>query len=125
MTKSLCLCGCVLLAAAGLAAQEATNSVPSGPARAASSELGPEAQPIQQALQSYVGAFNKRDANAVAALWMPQGVYVDRSTGERIEGREALEKDFAATFKEKPTAQLTGTVQHVRLITPDVAAADG
>jgi len=127
VTKSLCLCGCILLAAVGLAAQEAPTPkpAPSGAAAATSTQLGPEAKPIQQALESYVDAFNKHDAKAVAALWMPKGVYVDRTTGERIEGREALEKDFAATFKEKPAARLSGMLQSVRFIRPDVAAGEG
>jgi uncharacterized protein (TIGR02246 family) len=121
--KSLCLCGCLLLAAAGLPAQETTK--PTSTTAATSNGLAPEAEPIRQALQSYIAAFNKHDAKAVAALWTLNGVYVDRSTGERIEGRDALEKDFAATFKEKPTARLEGTVQSVRFIRPGVASADG
>jgi uncharacterized protein (TIGR02246 family) len=126
VTKILCLCGCILLAA-GLAAQETdpTRPAPAGPAQAPTVKIDPQAEPIQQALRSYVDAFNQHDAKAIAALWMPNGVYVDRSTGERIEGQDALEKDFAATFKEKPAARLAGTLQNVRFIRPDVASAEG
>ncbi len=129
MTKSLCLCGCIVLAAVGLVAQEVQTTKPSpadtSPTGAAATDLGPEAAPIWQALRGYLEAFNKHDAKAVAALWMPQGVYVDRSTGERVEGRAALEKDFAATFKEKPHSQLSGTLKSVRFIRPDVVSAEG
>jgi uncharacterized protein (TIGR02246 family) len=127
VTKTLCLCGCILLAAVGLSAQEVspTKPAPAGAAQATSAKIDPQAEPIQQALRSYVDAFNQHDAKAVAALWMPNGVYVDRSTGERIEGRDALEKDFAATFQEKPTARLAGTLQNVRFIRPDVVSAEG
>ncbi len=129
MTKSLCLCGCILLAAVGLVAQEVQTTKPSpaetSPPDTKPTDLGPEAAPIWQALRGYLEAFNKHDAEAVAALWMPQGVYVDRSTGERIAGRAALEKDFAATFKEKPHAQLSGTLKSVRFIRPDVVSAEG
>jgi uncharacterized protein (TIGR02246 family) len=127
VTKFLCLCGCLLLAATSLPAQDATTTrpAPTGAPAAKSSELGAETEPIRQALQAYVGAFNKHDAKAIAALWMPRGVYTDRSTGERVEGRDALEKDFAATFKEKPSVQLTATLERVRFIRPDVASAEG
>ncbi len=137
MTKSLCLCGCIVLAAVGLVAQEVQTTKPSpaettptdasrsGATTATSTDLGPEAAPIWQALRGYLEAFNKHDAEAVAALWMPEGVYVDRSTGERVAGRAALEKDFAATFKEKPHAQLSGTLKSVRFIRPDVVSAEG
>jgi uncharacterized protein (TIGR02246 family) len=128
----LCLGSVIVLAAVGLVAQEvqttkptATDTSATGTAPAAATDLGPEAAPIRQALQGYLDAFNKHDAQAVAALWMPKGVYVDRSTGERVEGQEALEKDFAATFKEKPHAELSGTLKSVRFIRPDVVSAEG
>ncbi len=136
--KSLCLSGSIVLAAVGLVAQEAQTTTPSstdakpngdtkpnGETQTATADLGPEAQPIWQALRGYLEAFNKHDAQAVAATWMPKGVYVDRSTGERVEGRDALEKDFAKTFKEKPHAQLSGTLKSVRFIRPDVVSAEG
>jgi uncharacterized protein (TIGR02246 family) len=127
VTKSVCFYGFVLLGAASAVAQQGTTKTQptTGASHATSREIAREAEPIQQALQSYINAFNKHDAKALAALWMTQGVYVDRSTGERIEGRDALEQDFAATFREKPTAHLDGNVQSVRFIRPDVASADG
>jgi uncharacterized protein (TIGR02246 family) len=127
VTKSFCFCGFVLLGAASVIAQEATtNRLPAtGASPATVKDSTQEAEPIRQALRSYIDAFNKHDAKAVAALWMTKGVYVDRSTGERIEGRDALGRDFAATFKEQPTARLDGNVQSVRFIRPDVASADG
>jgi uncharacterized protein (TIGR02246 family) len=127
MSKSLYLSCSILVATAVLFAQEAktTNSTPARAAKATPTEIGPEAEPIRQVLRSYIEAFNKHDAKALAALWMPKGIYVDRSTGERIAGREALESDFAATFKEKPSARLSGTLQSVRFIRPDVVSAEG
>jgi uncharacterized protein (TIGR02246 family) len=127
MTKSIYLCACILLATIVLVGQEtrSTNPSPAGSRNASPAQLGPDAEPIRQVLQSYIEAFNKHDAKDLAALWMPNGIYVDRSTGERVEGREALESDFASTFKEKPSARLTGTLQSVRYIRPDVVSAEG
>jgi len=127
MSKSFCLSCLLLLVTAVLFAQEAktTRSTPASSVKATPTQIGPEAEPIRQMLRSYVEAFNKHNAKAVAALWMPKGIYLDRSTGERVEGREALEKDFATTFKEKPSAQLSGNLQSVRFIRPDVVSAEG
>jgi uncharacterized protein (TIGR02246 family) len=127
MSKPLCLSCWFLLTTAVLFAQEAktTRSTPANAAKATATEIGPEAEPIRELLRSYIEAFNKHDAKAVAALWMPKGIYVDRSTGERVEGREALEKDFATTFKEKPSARLSGSLQSVRFIRPEVVSAEG
>jgi uncharacterized protein (TIGR02246 family) len=127
MRKSFCLSCLVLIATAALFAQDAktTKPSPSNAPTAKSTELGPEAIPIQEAFQAYVDAFNKHDAKALADLWMPKGIYLDRSTGERIEGHDALEKDFTSTFKEKPSSKLSGTLQTVRFIRPDVVSAEG
>src|SRR5271154_5680607 len=127
MSKSLYLSCSILLATAVLFAQDAktTKSTPVIAVQATPTEIGPEAEPIRQALRSYIEAFNKHDAKALAALWVPKGIYVDRSTGERIEGREALESDFGATFKERPSARLSGTLQRVRFIRPDIVSAEG
>jgi uncharacterized protein (TIGR02246 family) len=127
MRKSFCLCCLVLLSTRALLAQDAKTTNPGAVSAPSSTSpaLGPEAAPIREAFQAYLDAFNKHDAKALSALWMPKGVYVDRSTGERIEGREALEKDFAATFKEKPSAKLSGSLQTVRFIRPDVVSAEG
>ncbi len=84
-----------------------------------------ESDPIEEALRQYVEAFNTNDAPALAARWAPQGVYSNQSTGERTAGRAALQSDFEELFAESPGVRLVGRLENVRLIKPDVAAADG
>jgi ketosteroid isomerase-like protein len=43
-----------------------------------------EANAIRQRIESYVAAYNRQDAAAVADLWSEDAVYVNRGTGERI-----------------------------------------
>jgi uncharacterized protein (TIGR02246 family) len=83
------------------------------------------AEPIRKTLRAYAEAFNKNDAKTTAAFWAPKGVYVDRDTGERTEGREAIQADFAKLFKEHRGARLTANVTSVRFIKPDVAMVEG
>jgi hypothetical protein len=56
----------------------------------------PEADPdgVEFALGRYVVTFNKHDADALAALWTSEGLYVDSASGQRTSGREALAKVF-------------------------------
>ena len=112
-------------------AQQATPSQPPQP------ETSPPAQPqstqqaaddptgVKFALGRYTVVFNSHDPKALAALWTPGGVYVNRTTGERTEGREALEADFTELFASSPDVKLSGEVTSVRPLTADAAMVEG
>ncbi len=55
---------------------------------------------IRKMVASYTAAFNKRDAKAVAAHWLPDAVYRDPDSRKQIVGRAAIEKHFAAEFSD-------------------------
>lgn len=80
---------------------------------------------IRQQLAAYVEAFNRHDAAAIAEYWTTDGVSVNQNTGEKVEGRGPLEKEFARYFKEYPDVFLVGTVDDIRFLRPDVAMVDG
>jgi uncharacterized protein (TIGR02246 family) len=80
---------------------------------------------IRQAAASYVEAFNKHDAQAVADHWSPDAVYLNRSTGEEVVGRAAIVKQFADQFEEQPAAKLEVTVTSVQFVSPNVAIEQG
>jgi uncharacterized protein (TIGR02246 family) len=115
-----CLLGLALCAVNRAPAQNA--AAPAGgaaPAGAADAE-----QAIRASAQQFVAAFNKGDAKAVAALWTPDGDYVDE-LGELSSGREAIEQKYAAYFAAEPDAAISINVGSVRLVTPDTAIEDG
>jgi uncharacterized protein (TIGR02246 family) len=120
-----------VLACAALGAQPA--NVRESPAGKAATGQPPATQPakgqeqlaVEKALQDYAAAFNKHDAAAVAAFWSPTGSYEDRDTGERLDGREAIQEDLGDLFKRQPGVNLVIQVDRVRLIGRDVAKADG
>ncbi len=64
---------------------------------------------VAAVMRSYMAAFNKNDAPALAALWAAEGVYTDGHSGERTTGRAALLADFQKTFKDYPGARLTAS----------------
>jgi uncharacterized protein (TIGR02246 family) len=98
-------------------AQQPAVEAPAQPAEPA------EFTAIRERLQTYVEVFNKHDAKALGEFWADDAVAV--SAGERTTGREALVGEFTQLFQSSPTVRLTGQVQGIRLVRPDVAMVDG
>lgn len=80
---------------------------------------------IRQAAASYVAAFNKNDAAALAEHWSPDAVYLNRSTGEEAVGRAAIAEQFVALFKERPGLKVEVKVTSVQFVSPNVAIEQG
>ena len=80
---------------------------------------------VRQTLESYVKTFNDHDAESVIGYWLEDAVHHDRETGERTVGRDAIAEDLRNAFDESLRSQLSGTVERVHFITPDVAKVDG
>lgn len=80
---------------------------------------------LEQALTEYSEIFNKHDAKALAECWSSQCVYIDSENGDQVEGRAAIEADFAGFFKEQPHARLINKAERVRFIRPDVVSVEG
>src|SRR5262245_47733523 len=56
---------------------------------------------IRAAMQSFIKAFDARDAKGLAAHWTAQGEY-HNDQGKSAHGRDALEKGFARFFARTP-----------------------
>jgi len=80
---------------------------------------------IRTSVESYVAAFNSRDAAAVAAHWLPNAVYINRTTGEKVVGRGDIEKGFAAIFEQSENLKLAATTDSIEFISPSVAVEHG
>ena len=80
---------------------------------------------IRKAVESYVSAFNQRDAQALAAHWSPEAVYVNPTTQEEVVGRAAIEQQFAAIFMEEKELKLEATTDSIQFISPNVAVEHG
>jgi uncharacterized protein (TIGR02246 family) len=80
---------------------------------------------LREAVDAYVAAFNRGDAQAIAALWSPDAVYLNRVTREEVTGREAIEAQFTAIFAESTESKLAVTVNSVQFISPNVALEHG
>jgi uncharacterized protein (TIGR02246 family) len=122
---------CVALIAEATQAQQpvippgAAAGTDSYPQPSAAAPPTDDAAAVQQAMATYVEAFNRHDAETLVDLWTPTGTYVNKETGERSSGREALAKDFAKVFTASPEIFLSGGADEVRVIGGDTAIVDG
>jgi uncharacterized protein (TIGR02246 family) len=78
---------------------------------------------IAKRSQALTEAYNKGDANAVAAFWTPDGDYTDLS-GSVDRGRTAIAERFAEFFASRKGATLQLEVESVRFPTPEAAIAE-
>lgn len=93
-------------------------------AQEAAEPAGDEAA-IRTTVDSYIAAFNKGDAKALADHWSESAVYTNRLTGEEAVGRAAIAEQFAAIFKEKKDLKLDVSIESIRLLSPNVAVEHG
>jgi uncharacterized protein (TIGR02246 family) len=91
--------------------------------RAADAE-DPRRKEITQTADAFIAAFHKGDAAALASFWTPDGDYIDIS-GRVLQGRAAIEKDFAEQFGMVKGLTLRIEVNAIRFPTPDTAVEDG
>ena len=80
---------------------------------------------IRKMAASYVEAFNKHDAKALADHWSPDAVYLNRTTGEEVVGRTAIAEQFSDLLKEQPELKLEVSVESIQFISPNVAVEHG
>ena len=84
----------------------------------------PSRRPCRETLVAYVEAYNKKDPGRIVELFTQDGTLVD-SDNVVTRGREAIAQEFTDGFAEPSTYTLNGKTEHIRLITPDVAQAEG
>ncbi len=98
-------------------------SVLAAPTLAAQSDGGPEAA-VHAAIASYVEAYNRGDVDAVLNHWADDAEYL-LSTGERVQGRDALRAVFAEALAEENRATIEVPDPHVRVLSDTVATEEG
>jgi uncharacterized protein (TIGR02246 family) len=79
---------------------------------------------IRAAVESYVVAYNRGDAKAVAAHWGDSGEWISPS-GQRFQGKQAIEKEMESLFAENKGVRIEVINPSVRLVSADVAMEKG
>lgn len=80
---------------------------------------------VRKTLTGYVEAFNQHDADAIGGLLTEVAQHIDRESGQRTEGRQAILADLKDTFEQAPSIFLSGRVDRIRMIQPAIAQAEG
>jgi uncharacterized protein (TIGR02246 family) len=89
-----------------------------------STKSSADREAIGKAATEYVAAFEKGEIDALVAMWTPDAEYIDES-GKITQGREAIAAVLRKNFKGAKGYKLNLHTTAFRLITPDVAMADG
>jgi uncharacterized protein (TIGR02246 family) len=100
--------------------------VPTPPADAAapaSSTTGAESS-VRETLAAYIATYNQKDADKLVAFFTPDGTLID-SENVATRGQEAIAQEFFDAFADRTTYTLEAKIDRVRLITSDVAQAEG
>ncbi len=107
-----------------LIAQE-TRPAPSTPAsKPAAEDRSEDAKAIHALRDEFTRAFNAGDAAAAAATYTETAIVVGEE-GERIEGRAAIQEQYAASFAENPGHKIELRVESFRFLGPETALEEG
>ena len=98
-----------------------TKALPSAPTPAGSPA---DEKAIRATADQFVKAFNSGDAKTIGAEWSTDSEYTDEN-GAEFHGRAAIEKEYAALFKEHPGATITVNIAAIRFLGPDIAIEKG
>jgi uncharacterized protein (TIGR02246 family) len=113
----------VLTAAVLLAALNAAWAAKPTAAKPKAGEAADRAA-IRAAAESYVAAYNRGDAKAVARLWSEKGQWISPD-GKPIEGRAAIQKELETMFALSKGLHMEIVDFSVRFVTSDVAVEEG
>lgn len=80
---------------------------------------------VRKTMADYVDVFNQKAADKTAEFWTENGTHTDRESGERTEGRAAIQADIAAVLKANSGMKLSATIDHIKFVTSDVANIEG
>lgn len=80
---------------------------------------------IKEVADAYDGAFNRRDAAAVAALWTEDGEFADQTTGLVMKGRKRILRRMQRTFAAEANLEAETVSLLVQPVAADVAVAQG
>ena len=85
---------------------------------------GAEESAIRATIDSYVAAYNRGDAKAVAAHWSESGEWISPS-GQRFQGKPAIEKEMQTLFNENKGVRIEVINPSIRMVSPQVAIEEG
>lgn len=87
-------------------------------------QSAPHEVAIRQAAKTFVEAFNRGDAKAVAAHWKVDGDYVNEM-GQRFQGRDAIQQEYETFFASNPGVEIELEIDSIKQLSSATAIEDG
>ena len=79
---------------------------------------------VRNLLKAVTTAYNQADAKELAAQFTDDAALIDPD-GEEVRGRDSIGRHYAKAFGNGPTCKISGEVEAVRFLSPDVASVAG
>ncbi|MFC7336246.1 YybH family protein [Haloferula chungangensis] len=90
-----------------------------------SEETTSEIGGLKKAAETFVAAYNKKDAKSIAELFTENGEILDRDAHEVTSGRAEIQARYEALFALPDAPQIALEVDSVRFVGKDLAIEDG
>jgi len=81
-------------------------------------------QAIRQSVDAFVRAYNAADAKTLAAMFTADALLSDER-GHVVQGRDAIEKTFAAIFRRSPKGRMENSLGSIRFVSSTEAIEEG
>lgn len=86
---------------------------------------GDDTQAVRQRTESYVSAFNNKDAKGMAEHWDQEATFTNRLTGDKVTGRQAIAEELEENFQNDPKTDLKVVIDSVKFPESNKAVEEG
>lgn len=93
-------------------------------AKQADGQASADLKGVRDLVDSFVKAYNAKDAKAIAAQFAADGRIIG-TDGSITEGRDAIEARYRDAFEDAPDARIEVNSESIRTVAPDVAVEQG
>jgi uncharacterized protein (TIGR02246 family) len=97
---------------------------PTPAAQPAAAAAKPDEEAVRALFRAIDEAYNEKDPNALEALLLEEAALYDQD-GLVASGRSGIIAHYAVSFTERPDARITGDLETIQFLTPDVARGEG
>jgi len=108
----------------GLVAVSRATSPQDGQKAQVATPTPPGEVEIRDLLKAVINAYNQADSKGLAARFTDDAALIDQD-GKEVQGRDAIGRHYAEAFGKGPTCKISGEVEAVHFLSPDVASVVG
>jgi uncharacterized protein (TIGR02246 family) len=110
--------------AIGLVAVSRATYPQNGQEARAATQTAPGEAEVRDLLKAVIDAYNRADARGLAARFTDDASLFDRD-GKEVRGRDSIGRHYAEAFGNGPTCKISGEVEAVHFLSPDVVSVAG